>query len=364
MDANRREKIKSFSREISFLNPTEQIYLVTLWTSQLEKNRTLLERTAYIWLGKLNLKTKAEGWMESRLEKDITLPPGRLAYECRYYLELKRKMIPWLIHLARNVKNRILHRKRRALAKEFSGNNNGEGPPWGGVDLENQEPGSYVPIEVGGIVFPPPDLDFSSLRNTRDKIREQAKRSNLVIEEERLISEGEMLQLKNLFPLKAYHAFAHLSRSLDGRFFYKENPLVRVEELIGWGGGVEILSFQLVFSRKVPDRTQDVYRKRGVHFIFRCPGVPGVEIASITYGKEIFNEFSMTFEGLKGCGYSVKKYGRYRKHSRTITIPEEVFEVEFPGVIEARFFRDRERSKAYGVELSYPSLLAGLPGSA
>ena len=72
----------------------------------------------------------------------------------------------------------------------------------------------------------------------------------------------------------------------------------------------------------------------------------------------------MTFEGLKGCGYSVKKYLRYRKHSRTITIPEEVFEVEFPGVIEARFFRDREKSKAYGVELNSPSFQAGLPGSA
>jgi hypothetical protein len=351
MEASQKKKIESFSREISFLNPSGQIYLTKLWTDMLEEDQTLLERTAHIWLGKLYLKTKAEEWMESRLEKDVTLPPGRLAYECRYFLKLKRKMTPWLIHLARNVKNRILHRKRRALAKEFPGNNKWEGPPWGGVDLENQEPGSYVPIEVGGIVFPPPDLDFSSLKNTRDKIREQAKRSNLIIEDERLIGEGEMSQLKNLFPLKAYHAFAHLSRSLDGRFFYKENPLVRVEELIRWGGGVEILSFQLIFSQKVPDQTQDVYKKRGVYFVFRCPGVPDVEIASITYGKEIFNEFSMTFEGLMGCGYSVKKYLRYRKHSRTITIPEEVVEVEFPDVIEARFFRDREKSKAYGVEL-------------
>ena len=55
--------------------------------------------------------------MESRLVKDISLTPRRIAYEYRYYKAIDRRMEPYLRRIARKVKNRILIRSRRNAIK-------------------------------------------------------------------------------------------------------------------------------------------------------------------------------------------------------------------------------------------------------
>ena len=57
---------------------------------------------------------KIEKWMESRLGKDISLTPRRIAYEYRYYKTIDKRMEPYLRRIARKVKNRILIRSRRS----------------------------------------------------------------------------------------------------------------------------------------------------------------------------------------------------------------------------------------------------------
>jgi hypothetical protein len=78
----------------------------------------LIGRIADIWLRSWYGRTKFEEWMESRLEKDTTLTPKRLAYECRYYKRLKRELTPWLIYMGRRVKKRMLARRRKVLIEE------------------------------------------------------------------------------------------------------------------------------------------------------------------------------------------------------------------------------------------------------
>jgi len=59
--------------------------------------------------------------MESRLEKDISLTPRRVAYEYRYYKEIDKRMEPYLRPIARKVKNRLLIRSRRISMKNNQG---------------------------------------------------------------------------------------------------------------------------------------------------------------------------------------------------------------------------------------------------
>jgi len=118
VEAEQRKRIKDFSKEILLLNPTEQVYLAKLWVNGLRGNHSLVGRVAHIWLRDWHRRTKLEDWMESRLEKKITLTPKRLAYECRYYKRLKRELTPWLIYLARRTKKRILARRRKALMEK------------------------------------------------------------------------------------------------------------------------------------------------------------------------------------------------------------------------------------------------------
>jgi hypothetical protein len=118
VEAEQRKRIKDFSKEILFLSPTEQVYLSKLWVKGLRGNYSLVGRIADIWLKSWYGRTKSEEWMEGRLEKDMTLTPKRLAYECRYYKRLKRELTPWLIYLARKVKKRMLVRRRKVLMEE------------------------------------------------------------------------------------------------------------------------------------------------------------------------------------------------------------------------------------------------------
>ena len=60
--------------------------------------------------------------MESRLEKDISLTPRRIAYEYRYYKAIDNRMEPYLRRIARKVKNRVLIRSRRNAIKNNQGN--------------------------------------------------------------------------------------------------------------------------------------------------------------------------------------------------------------------------------------------------
>ncbi len=61
-------------------------------------------------------------WMESRLEKDVSLTPRKVAYEYRYYKAIDKRMEPYLRRIARKVKNRLLIRSRRSAMKNNQGN--------------------------------------------------------------------------------------------------------------------------------------------------------------------------------------------------------------------------------------------------
>ncbi|RMD62097.1 hypothetical protein D6833_07360 [Candidatus Parcubacteria bacterium] len=56
---------------------------------------------------------KVERWMERRWEKDFSLPPKRVASECRRYLGIRKEMLPWLIKTAQRVKKRLWMRYHR-----------------------------------------------------------------------------------------------------------------------------------------------------------------------------------------------------------------------------------------------------------
>jgi len=97
------------------LSLRDQVHIASRWGNAIKLDQPLALRVCSALNKAINLKRKPEVWMESRLEKDPGLTPRRLAYECFYYLRLKREMMPFLINMGRKVKRRVCARRRRAL---------------------------------------------------------------------------------------------------------------------------------------------------------------------------------------------------------------------------------------------------------
>jgi hypothetical protein len=81
-----------------------------MWVRGVREDRSLLLKIYFVVARGVHPATGLESWMGSRLKKNISLTPRRLAYECRYYKRVRREMTPYLLHLARRVKDRM--RKR------------------------------------------------------------------------------------------------------------------------------------------------------------------------------------------------------------------------------------------------------------
>lgn len=77
------------------LSQRDQVHIASRWGNAIKLDQPLALRVCSALNKAINLKRKPEVWMESRLEKDPSLTPKRLAYECFYYLRLKREMMPY-----------------------------------------------------------------------------------------------------------------------------------------------------------------------------------------------------------------------------------------------------------------------------
>jgi 16S rRNA G527 N7-methylase RsmG len=109
-----RDSLEMLLKDVLFLPPEDQVRLASMWIRRIEGNRSLQQEIYLVVARAVNPVTNLESWMESRLKKNMSLTPHRVAYECRYYKRVRREMTPYLIHLARKVKDRL----RKRMVKE------------------------------------------------------------------------------------------------------------------------------------------------------------------------------------------------------------------------------------------------------
>ncbi len=115
------KQLKRLSLNVAFLDDKEQIQFFKHWLKEMKDKKYLLEEILILVANAYYPTAKIEKWMESRLEKDISLTPRRIAYEYRYYKAIDKRMEPYLRCIARKVKNRILIRSRRRAVKNKQG---------------------------------------------------------------------------------------------------------------------------------------------------------------------------------------------------------------------------------------------------
>ncbi len=114
MTSHQKIQVRKFFNEFLLLNNSEQLYFFKLWADELDKDSGLFKRIADLCFRKWFGEKGIEQWMERRFQGDMSLTPKRVAYECRYYFRLRRKMEPWLVYLAQKVKRKLYMREVRA----------------------------------------------------------------------------------------------------------------------------------------------------------------------------------------------------------------------------------------------------------
>jgi hypothetical protein len=112
-----RKQLRKLSLTVAFLDEKAQVQFLKHWLKEIKDWRHLLEEILVVAANTYYPTAKVEKWMEGRLEKDISLPPGRIAYEYRYYKAIDKRMEPYLRRIAQKVKNRILIRSRRSAMR-------------------------------------------------------------------------------------------------------------------------------------------------------------------------------------------------------------------------------------------------------
>jgi hypothetical protein len=115
------KQLKKLSLTVAFLDEKAQIQFLKHWLKEIKDRRSLLEEILIAVANTYYPAAKIEKWMESRLGKDISLTPRRVAYEYRYYKAIDKRMGPYLRRIARKVKNRILIRSKRDAMKNNQG---------------------------------------------------------------------------------------------------------------------------------------------------------------------------------------------------------------------------------------------------
>jgi hypothetical protein len=111
------KQLRKLSLTVAFLDEKAQSQFLKHWLKEIKDRRSLLEEILIAVANTYYPAAKIERWMESRLEKDITLSPRRIAYEYRYYKAIDKRMEPYLRRIARKVKNRVLIRSRRCAMR-------------------------------------------------------------------------------------------------------------------------------------------------------------------------------------------------------------------------------------------------------
>jgi hypothetical protein len=107
------KQLRKLALTVAFFDEKAQIQFLKHWLREIRGRGSLLEEILIVVATGRYPTAKIEKWIESRLEKDLSLSPRRVAYEYRYYKTMDRRMEPYLRRIARKVKNRILIRKRR-----------------------------------------------------------------------------------------------------------------------------------------------------------------------------------------------------------------------------------------------------------
>ena len=82
--------LEGFVREVLFLAPKDQVRFASMWVRGVREDRSLLLKIYFVVAKGVHPATGLESWMESRLKKNVSLTPRRLAYECRYYKRARR----------------------------------------------------------------------------------------------------------------------------------------------------------------------------------------------------------------------------------------------------------------------------------
>jgi len=111
------KQLKRLSLTVAFLDEKAQIQFFKHWLREIKDKKYLLEEILVVAANAYHPTAKIEKWMESRLEKDISLTPRRIAYEYRYYKAIDKRMEPYLRRIARKVKNRILIKSKRSAIR-------------------------------------------------------------------------------------------------------------------------------------------------------------------------------------------------------------------------------------------------------
>jgi hypothetical protein len=111
------KQLRKLSLTVAFLDEKSQIQFLKHWLKEIKDRRSLIEEILNVAANAYYPTAKVEKWMESRLGKDISLTPRRVAYEYRYYKAIDKRMEPYLRRIARKVKNRLLIRSRRSAMK-------------------------------------------------------------------------------------------------------------------------------------------------------------------------------------------------------------------------------------------------------
>jgi hypothetical protein len=115
------KQLRKLSLTVAFFDDKAQIQFLKHWLKEIKDRRSLLEEILIVVANAYYPTAKIEKWMESRLGKNISLTPRRIAYEYRYYKAIDRRMEPYLRRIARKVKNRVLIRNKRDAIKSIQG---------------------------------------------------------------------------------------------------------------------------------------------------------------------------------------------------------------------------------------------------
>lgn len=137
MTLDERKAIKAMVTEILILSPTAQTYLARLWArgslsrSFLERENSFMgkkflrknrgsKRNLRLLIRIVNEFAKVaymdkyiEDYMESLYAGNMDLTPKVVAWKVFYYKRFNRKMMPWLIYLARKVKLKLRARLKK-----------------------------------------------------------------------------------------------------------------------------------------------------------------------------------------------------------------------------------------------------------
>ncbi len=347
--------LRKLLEEVLTFNQAEHIYFMKWYFKGISENQKLLNRVVGI-LNKHWYKGNAiERWMEGYLERKGFVKPLELAETCCNKMRLRREMLPWLVKVARRVRARVAYRKKvkGGLLGDINSSETNDNQSFLEGNLRDYRPGSHRNLRVKSIIFP----NFVGVplwKEVRESVRFQACDFGFSLLEKKLVDEEEVDRFMAFFPQLRPEVFISIDRCDDNKFEYREYMVLNLKDLISYGKEVEVLSFQVVESEGVKGRgsfSSKVSFKQ-VYFLFRVPGLTGVEVICGSSSERILDRFNEMGEYLRVCGYEVREFERFRMY-RSLVVRQRVRGFEFKGLVVARFFKVAERGMSFDAVLRF-----------